>query len=164
MSDLPPPPEQPTADQPPPAQGTGGYPPPAPGAYGQPAGGWAQGGRGAVGEPRAVGKTILLSIVTCGIWTILWTYWNHEELKRYRNDGLGGGLGVVIYIFASPVTWFLMASEVEKMYQEEGQESPVNTMIGLWFLLPIIGNIIWYTKMQEALNDFWMARGAPAPQ
>jgi hypothetical protein len=35
--------------------------------------------------------------------------------------------------------------------------------LGLWFLLPIVGFFIWYIKVQEAINDFWMRRGAPAP-
>jgi hypothetical protein len=29
--------------------------------------------------------------------------------------------------------------------------------------LPIVGNFIWYFKVQEAINDFWIRRGAPAP-
>ena len=59
-------------------------PPPGPPAA---AGG---GGGGEVGKPRSVGLTILVSIVTFGIWTFLWSYWNGEELKAYRREGLGG--------------------------------------------------------------------------
>jgi hypothetical protein len=32
-------------------------------------------------------------------------------------------------------------------------------MTGIWFLLPLIGNIVWYLKVQRALNDYWTARG-----
>jgi hypothetical protein len=60
----------------------------------------------------------------------------------------------------SPVTMFLMAGEVEKMYREEGKEPPITTLWGLWFLLPIIGNIIWYVTIQKALNEQWAAGGA----
>ncbi|CAN5531343.1 hypothetical protein BH20ACT2_BH20ACT2_10120 [soil metagenome] len=121
------------------------------------------GGRGPLGEPRSIAKTILLAIVTLGIWAALWTYWNYRELERYRGDGIGGALGVVIHIFVTPVTYFLMASEVEKLYSEEGQEPPVRTITGLWLLLPLAGPFVWYVKVQNAINDFWMARGAPAP-
>jgi hypothetical protein len=55
---------------------------------------------------------------------------------------------------------FTVPMEIEQMYQEEDLPSPVSTMDGLWFLLPIIGNFIWYSKVQRALNDFWVARGA----
>lgn len=104
--------------------------------------------------------TILLSIITCGIWTWVWSYQNHEELQRYRSDGLGGAVGLILAIFASIAVMFTIPMEIEQMYQEEGLQSPVSTMDGLWGLLPIVGNIVWYVKVQRALNDFWVARGA----
>jgi hypothetical protein len=116
--------------------------------------------RGPIGKPRSAGVTILLSIVTFGIWTFVWSYWNGEELKAYRRDGLGGLAYVLFTIFVSPVTMFVMANEVEKMYVEEGRAPLITTMWGLWFLLPLIGNIIWYLRIQRALNEFWQARGA----
>jgi hypothetical protein len=36
----------------------------------------------------------------------------------------------------------------------------VTALWGLWFLLPLIGNIIWYVKVQRALNDLWLSNGA----
>ena len=38
------------------------------------------------------------------------------------------------------------------MYERDGRESPVSTLWGLWFLLPIIGHFIWYFKVQAALE------------
>ena len=116
--------------------------------------------RGPIGKPRSTGLTILVSFVTFGIWTFVWSYWNGEELQTYRNDGLGGIAFLLLTIFLSPVTMFVMANEVEKMYTEEGQAPPITTIWGLWFLLPLIGNIVWYVRIQGALNDFWQARGA----
>ena len=84
-------------------------PSPAPDASGRP-----------IGKPRSVGLTILVAIVTLGIWTWVWSYMNGEELKNYRRDGLGGVAYLVITIFISPVTMFLMANEVEQMYREAG--------------------------------------------
>jgi hypothetical protein len=106
------------------------------------------------------GLTILLMIVTCGIWGIFWTYRTNEDLKKYNGDGLGGVLGIVIYLLLSVVLMFTIPNEIEKMYQRDGRTSPVSTIWGLWFLLPIIGNIIWYLKVQSALNDFWASKGA----
>lgn len=116
--------------------------------------------RGAIGTPRPVGMTILLSIVTLGIWTLIWTWRTQEDYKRYTGDGVGGWLGLVIYVVLAPVTWFLVASEVEKLYEGAGEEPPVRTIWGLWFLLPIIGNFVWYIRVQNSLNDFWVKRGA----
>lgn len=114
---------------------------------------------GPIGKPRSIGLTILVSIVTLGIWTWLWSYWNGEELKNYRRDGLGGVAYLIITIFISPVTMFFMAYEVEKLYVEVGEQPRITTLWGLWFLLPLIGHIIWYVRIQSAINKFWQARG-----
>ena len=135
-----------------------GYPPPDQGGYApQPVG---------VVPARLDGPfysiplVILLEIVTCGIWGIFWTYRTNEDLKKYNGDGLGGVLGIVIYLLLNVVLMFTIPNEVDKMYQRDGRESPVSALWGLWFLLPIIGNIIWYVKVQRALNDFWVSKGA----
>jgi len=112
-----------------------------------------------IGTPRSVGLTILVSIVTFGIWTWVWSYMNGEELKNYRRDGLGGVAYLLFTIFISPITMFLMANEVEQMYREAGEEPKITTLWGLWFLLPLIGNIVWYVRIQNAINEFWQARG-----
>ena len=54
---------------------------------------------------------------------------------------------------------FLMAGEVEQLYRREGKEPPITMIWGLWFLLPIIGNIIWYVRIQKSINDYWTAHG-----
>jgi hypothetical protein len=108
------------------------------------------------------GLTILLTIITCGIWGIFWTYRTNEDLKKYNGDGLGGVLGVVIYLLLSVVLMFTIPNEIKNMYERDGRESPVSAIWGLWFLLPLIGNIIWYLKVQDAASDFWKSKGAVA--
>ena len=105
---------------------------------------------------------VLLMIVTCGIWGIFWTYRTSEDLKKYNGDGLGGVLGIVIYLLLSVVLMFTIPGEIEKMYQRDGRQSPVSPLWGLWFLLPIVGLFIWYFKVQNTLNEFWLAKGARA--
>ncbi len=120
--------------------------------------------RGPVGRTHNAGTVILLSIVTLGIYTFIWTYRQFEDFKNYSGEGIGGGIGVVLGIFVNPVVWFLIPMEMQNnLYRPEGEDCPVSPLFGLWFLLPIIGNFIWYLKIQELLNDFWMRRGAPAP-
>ena len=106
------------------------------------------------------GLNILLAIVTLGVWTWFWTYHTADDLKRYNGDGLGGTVSLILAIFVNPVVWFTIPNEIEKLYQRDGQQSPVSTLWGLWFLLPIIGNFIWYLKVQHAVNDFWLSKGA----
>jgi Domain of unknown function (DUF4234) len=116
-----------------------------------------------LGKPRSTGMVILLSIVTLGIWTIVWSYQNGEELKRHTHTGLGGLPYLLITLLVAPATMFLMAGEVEQLYRREGKQPPITVIWGLWFLLPLIGNIIWYVRMQRSLNDYWMSHGAAAP-
>ena len=65
-----------------------------------------------------------------------------------------------IYVFVSPVLMFTIPNEIKNMYERDGRESPVSAVWGLWFLLPLIGNIIWYVKVQRPLNEFWLSKGA----
>jgi hypothetical protein len=119
--------------------------------------------RGPLGKPRSIMKSILLAVVTLGIYTYVWTYKTHEEIKAHSGQGIGGVLGLVIYLLISPVTYFVVPSEVRKMLEADGRESPVRGVTGLWFLLPLIGSIVWFVKVQGALNDYWVSKGAPAP-
>lgn len=120
------------------------------------------GALGPVGSPRSTGLTIVLTIVTLGLWAWVWSYQNGRELKEHARTGLGGAAYLVITIFISPLTMFLMASEVEQLYRREGKEPPITTIWGLWFLLPLIGNVIWYVRIQRSLNDYWTSHGAVA--
>lgn len=163
-SSVPPPPGP--ADVPPPPPG-GGYPsaPPPPPTY-QPAYGGAPSGQippslGGVFYNK--GLNILLMIVTCGVWGAVWSWKTHGDLKRYNGDGIGELAGLLLGLFISVVIMFTAPNEIQKMYERDGRQSPVSTLLGLWFLLPIIGNFIWYFKVQDALNDFWLSKGsAPA--
>jgi hypothetical protein len=159
MSDMSPPPLPPPGAAPPPP--TGGYPAGQqfpPGGYGFPANVYGPGRQ--LGKRRSAALVLLLCLVTCGIWVFVWAYQNGDELNRWSGKGLGGGLHLVITIFVSPVTMFLLAGEVEQLYRDDGQEPPITTLWGLWFLLPLIGHLIWYVRIQNSINDFWTAKGA----
>ena len=122
----------------------------------------AQQQRGPVGNTRSIGLSILWAILTLGLYTFVWTYKTHEEIKRHSGNGVGGVVGLVIYILISPITFFVIPSEVRYLYEElDGQPSPVRGTTGLWFLLPLIGSIVWFVKVQRALNRYWQSRGAP---
>ena len=117
--------------------------------------------RGPVGETRSVGLSILWFILTLGIYGIYWVYKTQEEVRRYSGNGIGGVLGLVIYILISPVTFFIVPSEVRYMYEDlDGGQSPVRGIYGLWILLPIAGPIIWFVQVQGALNRYWESKGA----
>lgn len=113
-----------------------------------------------LGKPRSKLLVLLLTVVTFGIWTLVWSYQNGDELKRYTGTGIGGIGYLFITLLISPVTMFLLAGEVGDAYRREGRQPPITAIWGLWFLLPLIGNLIWYIRIQNALNDYWTSHGS----
>ena len=117
--------------------------------------------RGPIGNRRSIGLSILWAVLTIGIYTFIWTYKTQEEIKRYSGNGVGGVLGLVVYLVISPVTYFIVPSEVRYMYEDiDGGTSPVRGTTGLWILLPLVGPIVWFVKVQGALNSYWQSKGA----
>jgi hypothetical protein len=117
---------------------------------------------GPIGQPRGVGFVIVLSIVTFGIYHFYWVYKNFEEMKRHTGEGIGGVLGLVIAILLGVVIWFVLPSEVGRMYRDDGREGPMTGWTGLWLFLPIVGWFVWTIKIQGALNRYWESKGAAA--
>jgi len=124
-------------------------------------------GSGRVGSTRSIGLSILWTILTLGIYTFIWIYRTYDELKGYRRSGLGGPVGLIIYIVcaivgfvAITITGVLVWSEIGELYEEDGREPPHSSLWGLWLLLPIIGAFVWFIPTQQALNDFWESKGA----
>jgi hypothetical protein len=126
----------------------------------------SSGNTGPLGNRRGVGFGILLFIVTFGFYGLYWAFKTQEEMKQHTGDGLGGVLGLVIWILIGAVSAFVIPSEVGKMYEKDGRQPPVNGWTGLWlfpFGVFIIPAIVWFVKVQGALNDYWEAKGVPAP-
>jgi hypothetical protein len=115
---------------------------------------------GPVGRPERIGVQILLSVVTFGLYGIYWAYKCHEEVKEHTGDGIGGPFGALIYVVAGVVTLFLLPIEIERMYERDGRRSPVSAATAFWILL---FGIPWYVKCQQALNEYWIAKGASPP-
>ena len=120
------------------------------------------GSTGPLGQQRGVGFGILMFIVTIGFYGWYWAYKTHEEIKQHTGEGLGGGVGLVIWILISFVSIFVIPSEVGKMYRRDGREPPVTGWTGLWLLLPLAGGIVWFVKVQGALNRYWESKASQA--
>lgn len=129
----------------------GSYPPPAPGPA-------------VVGRIRGTGISILLYVVTLGIYGYVWYYQVHDEMKQHKHgDGLGGGLALLIAFLAGIAMPYVTAAEVGGLYERRGQAKPVSGWTGLWVfpgILIIVGPIIWFVKTNRALNDYWASLGA----
>lgn len=140
----------------------GQAPPPAYAPAGAPVGAPAA---GPVGKIRGTGMSILLMIVTLGIYSIVWFYKTHDELKRHSGEGLGGGLALLLALLVGFVMPYLTSNEVGRLYERRGEEKPVSAMTGLWYFpgsLIIVGPIVWFVKTNGALNRYWSSLGAVA--
>ena len=97
---------------------------------------------GSLGQPRGIGFAILMSIITLGIYSLYWVFKTQDEVKNHAGQGVGGVLGLVIYIVVSPVTWFLVPSEVGRMYVQDGRPAPFTGWTGLWLSCsPLVGRV-----------------------
>ena len=103
---------------------------------------------------------ILLYIVTCTVWAGAWAFRTHDDLQKHNGEGMGGTAGLVLGLFVDLAVGFTVPMELEKAYHRNGWASPVKTIDGLWLLLPIAGQFIWYLKVQKALNRYWVSQGS----
>ena len=120
--------------------------PPPPAA----AAGW--GPKGKVRDPLAV---IIFSIITIGIYFLVWSYKVFKENKDFSGAGVGGGIGLLLAILLGIVNWFLLPAEIGTIYERMGREKPVSGVTGFWNLIPLIGWIIWVVKVQGAMNRLY---------
>ncbi len=123
------------------------------------------GNTGPLGQPRGVGFGILLFIVTFGLYSLYWVYKTQEETKQHTGDGLGGVVGLVVWILIGAVSAFVIPSEIGTMYAKDGREKPMTGWHGLWLFpgaILIIPAIVWFVKIQGALNRYWESKGATA--
>jgi len=118
-------------------------------------------GQGPIGQQRKPWKVVVFILITFGIYAAWWAYRSHEDIKRHTGEGVGGVLGLVIYLLAGIVTLFLLPIEIKNMYERDGRESPVSAKTAAWILL---FGIPWYVKVQRALTEYWATKGAPAPE
>jgi len=118
---------------------------------------------GPVGRVRNTWAVMGLSIITLGIYSLVYYYLTHEEMKKHTGEGLGGGIALLISFFVGFVSPFLLSHEVGNLYARHGRPQPVTALTGLWVIpgfLIVVGPFIWLFQTNGALNDYWRSVGA----
>ena len=121
------------AAPPPPAYGYG----PPPGypnyGYGPPPYGWD----GPPGKIRPTGISIVLFVCTLGIYTFVYNYSVHSEMKRHSGRGIGGGVALLLSFLAYIAMPVVTAAEVGSLYSRRGRPQPVSGWTGRWVVVPV---------------------------
>jgi hypothetical protein len=118
---------------------------------------------GPVGQVRGTGICILLTLVTLGIYPLVWFFKTHSEMKRHSGQGIDGGIALLLAIFVHIVMPYITSSEVGALYEATGRPKPVSAATGLWYFpgsFIIVGPLIWFIQTNGALNAYWRSLGA----
>ncbi len=115
----------------------------------------AAAGWGPKGKVREWVAVAIFSIITLGIYYLVWSYKVFKENKDFSGEGVGGVIGLILALLLGIVNWFLLPSEIGNMYEKMGRETPVRGVTGFWNLIPIVGFFIWIWKVQTAMNGVY---------
>ena len=104
--------------------------------------------------PRNIAVCIILSLVTCGIYTLYWVYKINEELKQMSGtDGTDGGMVILFDIITCGIyAWYWMYKMGEKADIVKGDPNGNSNV--LYLVLSICGlGIVSIAFMQDCIND-----------
>ena len=65
------------------------------------------------------------SIITLGIYYLVWSYKVFKENKEFSGEGVGGVIGLILALLLGIVNWFLLPAEIGNIYERMGREKPV---------------------------------------
>jgi hypothetical protein len=118
---------------------------------------------GPLGKVRNPWMCMLLLLVTCGIYGIVYYYLTHDEMKRHSGQGIGGAIALILALFVGIVSPFLLSAEVGSLRRSRGQDPKVSGATGLWYfpgIFILVGPFIWFFRTNGALNGYWISQGA----
>ncbi len=109
-----------------------------PAPTGRPITGYANNAYGPPGQIRPTGRSFLLFVVTLGIYSYVYNYKVHDEIKRHSGLGLGGGIALLLTFVANVAMPFLTPNEVGGLSSRRGEKAPVRGWTGLWVIVPVV--------------------------
>ena len=106
---------------------------------------------------RSIGVSILLSVVTCGIYGMFWFVMLTDEVNELSDDhSTTGGMALLYSIITCGIyTFFWNYKMGKRMYDIQLKENvPANDNSILYIILNFIGlGIVSYAIIQSDIND-----------
>lgn len=113
-----------------------------------------------IGPDRSVLLVIVLSIITCGIYSFVWMYQVTSELNEYTEDyRLNPSLVIVLTIITCGLYqfywWYRINELMMRAQYQTGYSAPTDNKI-LFILLTLFGlSVINMAILQSDLNRLW---------
>ncbi len=112
------------------------------------------------GEERHPAAVIIFSMITCGIYLLVWIYKFSKEMKNYlEKDDISPGLEVFLCIlcFMYIIYWSYKYGQLLKEAQQAAG-LPAEDNAVLFLVLALLGlPIVNAAIMQDAANKIWKA-------
>lgn len=114
-------------------------------------------------QKRSIGLCVVLSIITCGIYTIYWAVKMLKEAVQVKDMNDDGLAEILLGIFICPVGFFLAEKKLAEGCQAKG--IPHEDRSVLYIILGFIGlGIVDFVLMQSDLNKIADMTGAAPAQ
>ena len=111
------------------------------------------------GEIRNPVTVILLSIITCGIYTLYWEWVTKDQINRLADkEDVGSGL-LILSWFCAPIrfyVWYKWDLSIQDITQKYNVRYSSNFI--LWIILAVIagfGYFVMLFQIQDTLNKIY---------
>ncbi|MCL2171822.1 MAG: DUF4234 domain-containing protein [Defluviitaleaceae bacterium] len=111
-------------------------------------------------EERNVGVSIVLSIVTCGIYMIYWWYKVLDDLYKSTNRNESAGMSIILSIITCGIYGIYlyykkgqMEAEMRKLYGHPPRDDSILYLILAIFSLQIIALAIVQSNLNKMVHD-----------
>lgn len=101
---------------------------------------------------RSIGVSILLSIVTCGIYAYYWMFKMTQEITDYNNENANPGVELVLSLVTCGIYYIYWNYKMGKRIAQACSPSSDNSI--LYLILAIFGlGIVSMAIMQSSMNN-----------
>lgn len=108
-------------------------------------------------QRRSVISVLLLSFITCGIYTLFWFYYTARDIQAFLGEDGSPGLEVLFMILCAPYAIYWYYKYSKKIADAYGRSDlPIRDDAVLNVILGIFGlGIVSMCIIQSSLNDLW---------